>query len=295
MARVKEPAVKAAWPPQREKDSNYRYPLVYPVGRHKHETLAKIARAFALSGKDLLMYNFQTTHEPEINWYLLNYVKCPTPRPTQLYVALSGTRYEEGGTQGAIYIPRWGEPVKDPANRLGEQVVKDYNAAHVKKPGGACYDTTYNRVAAALRKIGGTTLPANNAANDFACLFGSLVGMTTRWQTLDENYRGKGAAGAMASMGLGTLVDSDGIWRGDLLPGAVIQVWKTADDYASVKAGKKPGDIGHSFIFMNYVREGAAITGMAVADQGYYHLDEPARPADWAFWVGANLTLDLGE
>lgn len=295
MARLKEPKVKADWPPKREKDSNYRYPQVYPVGRNKHETLSKIAKAFALSGTDLLKYNFHTTHEYEVNWYLVNYVKCPKPRETQLYVALAGTKYEEGGTSGAIYIPRWGEPVTDPTNRLGEQVVKNYNAEQVKKPGGACYDACYDRVAAAVRKVGGAALPANNSTNEFACLFGSHIEWPVLWAKLDEDLRGKGAAGAMVHQGLGTLVDSDGIWRGDLLPGAVIQVWTTNDGYERVKAGKKAGEDGHSFIFLNYVREGGSITGMAVADQSYYNINEAAKRSDWGYWVGANLTLDLGE
>jgi hypothetical protein len=41
---------------------------------------------------------------------------------------------------------------------------------------------------------------------------------------LPEEYRTKGAAGAMASAKLGTIVEADGIWGGMLEPGAVVQV-----------------------------------------------------------------------
>lgn len=292
MAREDEPKVKAPWPPQRAGDSNYRWPDPYRVGRRHGESLASIARRFGLTAADLLEYNFRTTREYEVNWYLLNYVKCRKPKRNQRYYALSGAKYVEGGTSGVIYIPRWGEPTTDPANRLGEQVVKDYNASQLKKPGGLCYVACHARVAAAVRRGGGTPLDPLSPTTTFGRLWGSINKPLDSWLEIDESYRGKGAAGAMAWADLGTLVDESEIWRGALLPGAVIQVWGSADTYEKVRDGEA-ADIGHSFIHLNYVYEGGAIIGMAVADQSYYGVDELATRTGWGWWVGANLSTAL--
>ncbi|MGS0528025.1 hypothetical protein ACU8V7_25355 [Zobellia nedashkovskayae] len=57
------------------------------------------------------------------------------------------------------------------------------------------------------------------------------------WRTLPEEYRGKGNAGAIAYAGMGTLVDSSGIWSGQLRPGALMQVWRYKEDYEKVVQG----------------------------------------------------------
>jgi hypothetical protein len=101
-----------------------------------------------------------------------------------------------------------------------------------------------------------------------------------------DEYKGRGAAGAMAYAGLATLVDQQGLWRGDLEPGAISQVWKTEADFENAKNGKSA--FGHSFIFLNYIYSGSAITGMAIADQGYQS-EEPLGKNDWGVWIGANL------
>jgi hypothetical protein len=101
-----------------------------------------------------------------------------------------------------------------------------------------------------------------------------------------DEYKGRGAAGAMAWAGLATLVDMQAIWRGDLEPGAVIQVWGSEADFENAKAGKSA--FGHSFIFLNYIYSGSAITGMAIADQGY-ESSEPLAKNEWGVWIGANL------
>jgi hypothetical protein len=72
----------------------------------------------------------------------------------------------------------------------------------------------------------------------------------------------------------------------DLESGAVIQVWKTEADFESAKSGNSA--YGHSFIFLNYIYSGSAITGMAIADQGYQN-EEPLGKNDWGVWIGANL------
>jgi hypothetical protein len=72
----------------------------------------------------------------------------------------------------------------------------------------------------------------------------------------------------------------------------VIQVWGSADDYANVKQGHRA--YGHSFVFLNYIYSGSAITGMAIADQGFQN-DEPLARGDWGVWFGANLFKKPGR
>ena len=51
---------------------------------------------------------------------------------------------------------------------------------------------------------------------------------------------------------------------------------------------------GHSFVFLNYIYSGSAITGMAIADQGFQN-DEPLARGDWGVWFGANLFKKQGR
>ena len=131
-------------------------------------------------------------------------------------------------------------------------------------------------------------MPPLDRTSVFGRLWGSYIDPKKTWLDLPEFYRGKGAAGAMAYEGLGRLVDSNGIWRGDLEPGAVIQTWHDAADVDRVRDGDLPVSYGHSFIFLNYVYTGSAISGIAMADQGYQN-SAPLAQGDYGFWVGANL------
>ena len=47
---------------------------------------------------------------------------------------------------------------------------------------------------------------------------------------------------------------------------------------------------GHSFIFLNYVYTGSAISGIAMADQGFQSSHALSK-GEYAFWVAANLTI----
>jgi hypothetical protein len=187
-----------------------------------------------------------------------------------------------------IYIPTYGEPPPaDATNRFGEKVVANYNASRDKEPGGACYETSYARVKQAGKQVG-VTIPALYGSN-FGRLWGSLIA-SSAYADLPEEYRGKGAAGAMAYGGYGTLVDQTGIWAGNLKPGAVIQVWKYMSYYELVRDGEQPPpNTGHSFVFLHYVRSGSMITGMVIGDQGT-QTGEVLTSTSWGFWVGANLT-----
>lgn len=282
--KSKAPAVLAPWPPQAANDPLHRYPRPYPVGKEKGESFTTIARKFKVPAGGLLKYNFLTKDPGEINWYLANYVRCPEPRPGQLYYELFGARYDAKSNSGVIFIPTHGKEVSNPLNRLGEKIVANYNDTANKEPGGLCYETCFARVKKAGNSLG-VQVPAWSNSSLFGIMWGSLIAQPD-WKKVPEEYKGLGAAGAMVYAGHGTLVDMEGIWRGDLEPGAVIQVWGTAADYANVKKGKSA--YGHSFIFLNYIYSGSVISGMAIADQGYQN-SEPLARGDWGVWIGANL------
>jgi hypothetical protein len=185
---------------------------------------------------------------------------------------------------GVIFIPTYGETTPNALNRFGEKLVENYNNTSNKEPGGLCYETCYNRVKVAARGVG-VTIPDWNNSSTFSIIWGTLIAQKG-WEDVPDEYKGRGAAGAMAWAGLATLVDQQEIWRGDLEPGAVIQVWGSEADFENAKAGKSA--YGHSFIFLNYIHSGSAITGMAIADQGY-ESGEPLSKNEWGVWIGANL------
>jgi hypothetical protein len=293
MSLGKPPTTKAPWPPERSNDKLFRYPLAYPIGRKKGENFATIAKDHALEVLDLIRYNFRTTNSDVVNWYLGNYVGCPEPPAGVKNYSFDGAVYDSKKNKGVIFVPRFGEPGSDPTNRLGEKVVENYNKSAKKEPGGACFDVAYKRVSEAVGQLGMAALPAidNDPANTFDLLWASRIEHAAEWAKAPPDYRGKGAAGAMVWKGMGTLVDSTGIWAGKLKPGAVLQTWEAPKAFDRVRDGKSPGSIGHSFIFLNYIKKGSAITGIAVADQGQGAWSgDPMLRSEFSFWVGANLT-----
>jgi hypothetical protein len=253
------------------------------------ESFATVARKHGLGGKDLVFYNFKTFVPNEINWYLANYVGCPEPKPGHKSYEFFGAKYDAATNTGVIFIPLFGNSAADSSNAFGDKVVENYNKSTDKEPGGRCYEACYARVKGASSGAP-AVVPALDTISAFGRLWGSYISPKQTWLKLPEEYRGKGAAGAVAYAGLGTLVDSDGIWRGGLKPGAVIQVWKNGADFERVKAGNAvvDGSWGHSFIFLNYVYSGSTIVGMAIADQGYQSGDVLTK-RQYAYWVGANL------
>src|SRR5882672_6316137 len=255
---MKEPAVRAPWPPKEENDPLYRYPKPYPVGKAKGESFFTIARK----------------HK----------VGAPAPKHGQRYFEFAGAPYDPVKNTGVIFIPMHGDTSANALNRFGKKIVENYNNTTNKEPGGLCYETCYNRVKVAARAVG-VTIPAWNDGSMFSIIWGTLIAQKG-WEDVPDEYKGRGAAGAMAWKGLATLVDMPGIWRGDLEPGAVIQVWGSEADFENAKAGKSA--FGHSFIFLNYIYSGSAITGMAIADQGY-ESGEPLAKNEWGVWIGANL------
>jgi hypothetical protein len=295
MSIEKPPATRAHWPPRAEDDPLHRHPTRYRLGQKKDrkEGWVSIARDHALEPPDLVGYNFHTSDSGEINWYLAHYVGCTVLTPDRRNYTFDNVVFDEAKNRGVIFIPRVGDSAKPSGNQLGNQVVDDYNKSTNKTPGGLCHRTCYARVREASRQTGGHVLPEinwedKNSLDDFALLWSSHIGDGKKWSTLPEKYRGKGAAGAMAWKGWGTLVEGKDIWAGKLKPGAVIQAWEDANDHDRVRDGKPPNGTGHSFIFLHYVRARSSITGMVIADQGYQSR-KPLKRGAYGYWVGANI------
>ena len=89
------------------------------------------------------------------------------------------------------------------------------------------------------------------------------------WLKLPAEYRGKGAPGAMAWGGTGKLVESAGIWRGELKPGAVLQLWKVARDYKRVRDGDPPGTAVIRSSSCHTRAADRESFGVKIADQGF--------------------------
>jgi hypothetical protein len=183
---------------------------------------------------------------------------------------------------------------------VGERIVENYEASARKTPGGACYVVALARVKQAYHDILGEdltkSLPKGKTKSAFNRLWGSHIRPKRVWLKLPEAYRGKGAAGAMAYAGKGTIAEQTQIWSGALLPGAVLQTWAVAEDFENVKEGKKPESYGHSFIFLRYKRKDnkpdGDIEGMEIADQGFQS-QGVLNESDYGYWVAANVTGNL--
>lgn len=187
---------------------------------------------------------------------------------------------------------------------VSDRIVENYLKAKNKEPGGHCLSVSKNRFEKAYEDIYGNSLyedlPDNIATayytpkEVFDQLYVSASGIHKGWGSLPLKYRGKGNAGAIAYAGMGTLVDSFGIWNGKLKPGAPMQVWKHKIDYEKVVRGlttKKTDPFGHSFIFIAYVRnENNEIIGLRIADQGYQSY-RPLIPSDYEVWWAVNLNI----
>jgi len=176
-------------------------------------------------------------------------------------------------------------------NSLGWQIVTNYDLSGNKYPACLCVDVTWDRVMLAAAQVG-VALPRDKAS-DFGRLWYSRIEPKRTWLNLPWVYRGQGAAGAMAYIGLGSLVDVAGIWAGKLQPGAVMQAWNVADDYYRVRDGDAVGgdpdkNYGHSFIFLNYVHSATTITGMRIADNGFRGDWPFITRGEFALWFGAN-------
>jgi hypothetical protein len=102
-------------------------------------------------------------------------------------------------------------------------------------------------------------------------------------KSVDEVYRGTGAAGALVYLGKGTFVDQSDIWtKKALLPGAALQVWESKKRFEQLKKGDDIHPYGTAAVFVKYVGN---------EEVQVMHFDQPERwkKSKWAVWVGANL------
>ena len=166
MVSFKMPVIKTAWPPTRWGDELFRYPTSYRVGTERGESFSTIGKKYGVDPVDLVRYNFRTTLNDEINWYLANYVGCPSPKPGQRFITFEGAAYDPLSNKGVIFIPTFGESGNDYLNRFGQKIVENYNKAANKKPQGLCYEATYARVSAAAKQVG-ITLPSLDQTSEF--------------------------------------------------------------------------------------------------------------------------------
>lgn len=191
------------------------------------------------------------------------------------------------------------------ASPVAQKIVENYLASPNKEPGGHCLAVSKGRFEKAYKQVYGHSpyqdLPERMASKlhspkqVFDLLYASASDTDKDWKSLPETYRGKGNAGAIAYAGMGTLIDSTGIWGGQLKPGALMQVWRYKEDYEQVVKGtdvKKLDPYGHSFIFIDYVRDtnNNAIVGLKIADQGFQSY-RPLIPRDYDVWWAVNLSI----
>lgn len=192
----------------------------------------------------------------------------------------------------------------------GTRIVFNYENEEIKSPGGLCYGIAAQRVEQAYRDVFGRNMtemfPPELNRDVFDNLWKSHCYMSS-W--LDEtlyprDLRAKGAAAALAFAGEAVLVDQEGVWKGELLPGAVLQIWNYREDYIRVRDFdiKRPQELrsfGHSFLFLDYVRDGDGhIIGMRIADQSDNWMPQETETfieKYFEFWVAANLTRNFPQ
>ena len=187
---------------------------------------------------------------------------------------------------------------------VADKIVENYLNSENKEPNGHCLSVSKGRFEKAYKEVYGhlhyQDLPDSMASKFytpkqvFNLLYDSASDTYQGWRSLPEKFRGKGNAGAIAYAGMGTLVDSLGIWSGQLRPGALMQVWRYKEDYEKVVQGvnvKKLDPYGHSFIFISYVcNEKNEILGLTIADQGFQSY-RPILPRDYEVWWAVNLSI----
>ncbi|WP_242082686.1 hypothetical protein [Aestuariivivens sediminis] len=195
-------------------------------------------------------------------------------------------------------------PYLKPESPVADKIVENYLNSNNKEPGGHCLTVSKARFENAYKAVYGHSFykdlperiatPYYTPGEVFDFLYFSASGTHIGWRSLPKEYRGRGNAGAIAYAGMGTLIDSLGIWGGQLHPGAMLQVWRYRSDYELVVNGTSDKDFdpyGHSFIFLGYVRdEKQDIIGIRIADQGFQSY-RPLTPNDYEVWWGVNLSI----
>lgn len=138
------------------------------------------------------------------------------------------------------------------------------------------------------------TLPEDKTMDIFNAI---LQSVPARMLDVSLEYRGTGAAGALAYTGLGELVPEADIWAGKLKPGAAVQVWGNKNAYELLRAGEieergkrrritdaDANFYGTSFVFVRYDTE--TFERMLVR---HYGSTEWKSKGSYAVWVAANV------
>ena len=128
---------------------------------------------------------------------------------------------------------------------------------------GSCYATTVQRMQQGWQAAFSKPLLEGRSAEQKK-VFDAIAG--TRYFTykqlwkdkVPKNLRFTGVGGALAYLGKAKVVDTAGVWRGDLEPGAPLQMWFGATGYPP----------GHSGVFERYTHDKQGrITGFVYSDQ----------------------------
>jgi hypothetical protein len=92
----------------------------------------------------------------------------------------------------------------------------------------------------------------------FDCIAGSRKGTYPKlWRKIPKNLRYRGVPGALANLGVADVVEGNAVWRGELEPGAPLQIWHG-----------KPGRLGHSAVLERYIRDKSGkVVGLVYSDQ----------------------------
>ncbi|MDX2046997.1 MAG: hypothetical protein SFU87_09425 [Chitinophagaceae bacterium] len=192
-------------------------------------------------------------------------------------------------------------------NRNGDQVALNFRIMPETEQncGGLCFAVAKKRVDQAFKMVTGKGLadwiPDSigtkylNARQAFDWIWGVNTQDNDMWRSL-YGLRACGSAGALKLAGLGEFKVESQVWRGELKPGAVVQTFVYSADYTKVfngidapKAYNNLASYGHSFIFLEYVKDPEGIiTGMKVADQGFLN-GRVLNKDKFQVWFGANI------
>lgn len=193
------------------------------------------------------------------------------------------------------------------ANSIGNKTYVNFKQLpdSLQNCGGLCFKVARKRVDDAFIQVTGKPLydwlPKSMATKYLTAkqVFDWTWNINTQdnqvWRSIPD-VRGCGSAGAMTLAGLGEMKNKDQIWKGELLPGAVVQIFAYVSDWQKILNGidnpklyENLSSYGHSFIFLEYVRdEYKDIIGMKVADQGFMN-KIIVNKASFNIWFGANL------
>jgi hypothetical protein len=192
-------------------------------------------------------------------------------------------------------------------NRNGDQVALNFRVMPETEQncGGLCFAVAKKRVDQAFKMVTGKGLaewiPGSvgtkylSAKQAFDWIWGVNTQDNDMWRSL-YGLRACGSAGALKLAGLGEFKVESQVWRGELKPGAVVQTFVYSADYTKVfngidapKAYNNLASYGHSFIFLEYVKDPEGIiTGMKVADQGFLN-GRVLNKDKFQVWFGANI------